>query len=351
MIQAMEQREQDSKEIRQTLLEREDELVAATERIAELQAIQAETHDRLEDTLKNIERDNAEKDEDLIEANREVEAVSVAPSKCFHPNDQLGQRVYDLEEACDELKSREQQLDTDLRSADEAFDQAKSHYENLVAALKEARKKLQDERDEAISDARDLETRAIAERENSRREKEAEIDKIRRSLAEREQVSASDIFLESLTDRQVNARLQGELDAARDRVTQRDRDLSVVQGTLRSLETEKRKLGDEGSTARHGLELEIDRVERDLLSAEDDLQRAREEVERGEERLRQKDLELSNMVSLSPHTVHVADGQLDKQRDLETRLASERQGRLNISDKLDLANKVYRFQISLHDWC
>jgi len=97
--------------------------------------------------------------------------------------------VYDLEEACDELKAREQQLDTDLRSADEAFDQAKTHYETLVTALKEARKKLQDERDEAVGDARDLESRAIAEREKSRREKEVEIDKIRRTLAEREQVS------------------------------------------------------------------------------------------------------------------------------------------------------------------
>lgn len=31
---------------------------------------------------------------------------------------------------------------------------------------------------------------------------------------------------------------------------------------------------------------------------------------------------------------------LDKHRDLESRLASERQGRLNMSDKLDMANKV-----------
>jgi len=72
----MEQREQDMKEVREMLLEREDELAVANERIAELQAVQAETHDRLEETLKNIERDNAEKDADLIEANREVEAVS-----------------------------------------------------------------------------------------------------------------------------------------------------------------------------------------------------------------------------------------------------------------------------------
>ena len=32
--------------------------------------------------------------------------------------------------------------------------------------------------------------------------------------------------------------------------------------------------------------------------------------------------------------------QLEKLRDVESRLASERQGRLNMSDKLDIANKV-----------
>ena len=185
----MEQREHDGKEVRETLLEREDELVLAKERIVELQAAQTETHDRLEETLKNIERDNAEKDADLIEANREVEAVGCFRSGQDCADGQLGQRVYDLEEACDELKAREQQLDTDLRSADDAFDQAKTHYENLVAALKEARKKLQDERDEAIADARDLETMRSADKESARREKEVEVEKISRTLAEREQVS------------------------------------------------------------------------------------------------------------------------------------------------------------------
>jgi chromosome segregation ATPase len=73
--QALEQRELDTKDLRDALLEREDELLQANDRVAELQGAQAETHDRLEETLKNIERDNAEKDADLIEANREVDAV------------------------------------------------------------------------------------------------------------------------------------------------------------------------------------------------------------------------------------------------------------------------------------
>ena len=63
----------------------------ANDRVAELQSVQNETHDRLEETLKNIERDNDDKDADLIAANREVEEVcncdtrQVASAQCLTP--------------------------------------------------------------------------------------------------------------------------------------------------------------------------------------------------------------------------------------------------------------------------
>ncbi len=68
------------KELRDTLVEREEELAAVTDRVAELQAAQGETHDQLEETLRNIERDNADKEADLVAANREVEEVSSSNS-------------------------------------------------------------------------------------------------------------------------------------------------------------------------------------------------------------------------------------------------------------------------------
>lgn len=72
----LQEREQDLEDIRKLVLEREEELVVARERVAELEAAQGETHDRLEETLRNIDMDNAEKEADLVSANREVEAVS-----------------------------------------------------------------------------------------------------------------------------------------------------------------------------------------------------------------------------------------------------------------------------------
>ncbi|OCF33425.1 hypothetical protein I316_04845 [Kwoniella heveanensis BCC8398] len=280
-----------------TLLERDEELAAALEKISDLQGVQAETHDRLEETLKNIDRDNQEKDQELLAANREIE--------------ELGQRVYELEEALEDHRARESDLNADLRSADEAFENAKSQYENLVAALKEARKKLQNERDDALDRARREEEAKIAERDAARRARDGDKEVHRRALEEKDQIVS---------------RLQAELQAARDRVVMRDRDLAEVEAALRSLEDEREKVGNEHTSDRYGLELELERVRRDLNRCEDELEAVRSELEKREEGLRSRDLELARL--------------LDKQRDLENRLASERRGRLNMSDKLDQTNKL-----------
>ena len=89
-------------------------------------------------------------------------------------------------------------MTADLRSADEAFEKAKTHYENLVAALKEARKKLQGERDDALADIE----AGINERDALRRERADEIQRHRKLLADREAVSLDNTpvyFLELMT--------------------------------------------------------------------------------------------------------------------------------------------------------
>ncbi|WRT67702.1 uncharacterized protein IL334_004674 [Kwoniella shivajii] len=294
---ALDSREQDTKETLETLREREEELAVALDKIQDLQAVQTETHDRLEETLRNIENDNREKDGELLAANREVE--------------ELGQRVYELEEALEDHRLKEADLNADLKSADEAFENAKSHYENLVTALKEARRKLQDERDQAISGGeKEIELRN-AELHKMDRDRKGDEEKFKRALKEKEQMVS---------------RLQSELDSARDRVSQRDQDLASVESALRSLEDERKKIGDEHTSDRFGLELELERVRRDLIRAEEDLESLRRELADREEGLRERDLDLARM--------------LDKQRDLENRLASERQGRLHMSDKLDQTNKA-----------
>ena len=56
------------------------------------------------------------------------------------------------------------------------------------------------------------------------------------------------------------------------------------------MEDERRKLGDEHTSDRFSLELEIERVKRDLMNAEDQLEAARRD-------LTKRDLEVAQMVS------------------------------------------------------
>jgi len=191
-VQVLEGREQDIKEIREVLTEREEELAAATNRVAVLEAAQGETHDQLEETMRNIDRDNADKEADLVAANREVEEVRSC-ERLMLTYRQLGQRVLELEEGIETFRIRERDLNADLRSADEAFENAKTHYENLVNALKEARRKLQDERDGALVDAKLAQEKRVVDKDAWRKENLDEAEKHRRILADKDQVCRSHV--------------------------------------------------------------------------------------------------------------------------------------------------------------
>lgn len=291
----MQEREAEIEDLRKGLLEREDELAGAREQIMVLEAAQGETHDRLEETLRGIQIDNEKKEADLLEANREVES--------------LGQRVYELEELVDELRAREGELAAELQRMDDE----KENYDELVTALKEARRKIQDERDDYASRLARAEEAFHSEREAWEKSRQREAEHHERVLATKDQVTE---------------RLTTELEAARDRVAMRDRDLVSVQNALRSLEAERRKLGDELSSDQRSLELEIERLRRDLARAEDDLDRAREEARERESSLAKRDMQLAEL--------------MDKHRSVERQLTDERQGRLQLSDKLDAVTKTAR---------
>lgn len=170
----------------------------------------------------------------------------------------------------DELKAREADLNADLRSADEAFESSKTHYESLVSALKDARHKLQ-------SDLETLQTSHKAEtsaRSAERQKHQSELERLERELEDKETHLM---------------RVRREVEDARERVAMRDKDLSKVQNMLRGLEDERRKFGDEATSDKFGLELEMERVRRDLQGAENDLEEAREALEK-------RDVEYSQMV-------------------------------------------------------
>lgn len=104
-------------------------------------------------------------------------------------------------------------------------------------------------------------------------------------------------------------------------LSQREIDLTAVQNALQGLEQESKKLGESHTTARFSLQLEVDRLKRDIERLEDDLRRARKELDERDGKGRDR------------------EGILDKlhaeNRDLAAQLAAQTQARLNVTEKLD----------------
>ena len=90
--------------------------------------------------------------------------------------------------------------------------------------------------------------------------------------------------------------MEKDLEAAREKISMRDREFASVQGTLRGLEDERRKMGS--AVDRTGLERDIERLHQELDRLDEELNVAREELENKEDALRQRELEIAAMVSL-----------------------------------------------------
>lgn len=95
------------------------------------------------------------------------------------------------------------------------------------------------------------------------------------------------------------ARLTAELEQVRSRLSSRDRDLEAIQEG-------SRQLGETHTNDRFALELEVERVRRDLERAEEDLERAKRDLEKKEGVLGQREDALADMVS--PVRIHRGGG-------------------------------------------
>lgn len=104
-------------------------------------------------------------------------------------------------------------------------------------------------------------------------------------------------------------------------LSQREGDLSAVQNALQDMEKESKKLGESHTTARFSLQLEVDRLRRDIERLEDELSRARKDLDDRENKSRDRESVLDKLHA--------------ENRDLSTQLAAQTQARLNISEKLD----------------
>jgi len=102
---------------------------------------------------------------------------------------------------------------------------------------------------------------------------------------------------------------------------QRQSDIKALQDALGTKEEESKKLGDSHTTAKFSLQLEVDRLKRDIQTLEDALARARQDTAAREGNTRERDLTIDKLHN--------------ELRDLTTRLGNQTQSRLHLSEKFD----------------
>ncbi|TFK68439.1 hypothetical protein BDN72DRAFT_841829 [Pluteus cervinus] len=305
-------------ELRDVIAERDTESKELRLNIAELEANTEDLHNKFEAALAHVEQDAAQKDNEIEQLNAALEKLS--------------EQIYVLEDEHDRLKEESERIREDEAAERERLEALAAALKDKVASLKSQLDEVT-ERYETCNEeihihrsrqeelARHVEDLvASAEHERSLREEaEAALESANRahmsaSTREQRQLEAKDSALQAALR---------DLNSAQALASQREKDLAALQGSLAITEKESRRLGEAHGTAKLSLQLEVDRLKRDLERLEDELRRARKELEEKEARYRDK------------------DGLLDKlhaeNRDLTSQVATQTQARLNLAEKLDSA--------------
>ncbi|PPQ92088.1 hypothetical protein CVT25_008269 [Psilocybe cyanescens] len=303
-------------ELRDVLAEREGESKDLRANISELEANTNDLHTKFETALAHLEEETDQKDAELESLQETI--------------DKLGEQIYQLEDENDRIKEEHERMREDETAE-------RDRLEALAAALKEKISSLKDELGQMTEMYETCSQEIHAHR--SRQEELAQhvedlVEEVQRERTARERaegdLDAADkehdaaMRREKRTLEAKESALQSALtDLARTQalLAQREADLQAVQGALQTLEAESKRLGETHTTARFSLQLETDRLKRDLERLEDELSRARKELDDREAKNRDRD--------------SVVDRLHAEKRDLESQLAVQTQARLNLSEKLD----------------
>ncbi|KAH0825713.1 hypothetical protein J3R83DRAFT_9991 [Lanmaoa asiatica] len=306
-------------ELRDALAEREMESKELRLNISELEANTNELHAKFEATLQHLEKEADEKDAEVEAANREIEKLS--------------DQVYLLEEENDRVKE-----ESDRLREDDAVE--RERLEALAAALKEKlntlKTQLQDLQDLYDQTCQDILAHRSRQEELARHVEDL-VAEVKHEREERERLEQELLKVEKEYDSELRherrnleikeSALQSALDNLAKNETfleQRQSDIKTVQDALRTKEEESKKLGDSHTTAKFSLQLEVDRLKRDIQTLEDALARARQDIAAREGNTRERDLTIDKLHS--------------EVRDLTTRLGNQTQSRLHLSEKFDVTH-------------
>jgi hypothetical protein len=201
------------------------------------------------------------------------------------------QKIAALKEELHEISDMYESCKQEIHAHRSRQEELAGHVEDLV---------------EEVQRERQAHQRAESDLNEIRKVHEAEIRREQRAL------EAKEASLQSALN---------DVARAQSLLAQRGSDLNAVQTALQTIETESKRAGETHTTARFSLQLEVDRLKRDLERLEDELARARKELDDRASKNRERDGTLDQLYT--------------ENRNLSSELASQTQGRLNMAEKLD----------------
>ncbi|KAL4245899.1 hypothetical protein ABKN59_009564 [Abortiporus biennis] len=303
-------------ELRDALEQRDGECKELRLHITNLESQTSELHEKFEVALAHLERESDEKDAEIEAANREIE--------------KLGEQVYSLEEEIEHIRAESDRIRSDEAVERERLEALTAALKEKVAGLKSQLDELSDLYEERNQEALDLRShkdelaqhienlvKEVQRERNNRERLETDLNNLRKDHEDalrknRRDLEAKESALQSALN---------DLARTQSLLTQRETDLAAVQNALQTIEAESKKLGESHTSARFSLQLEVDRLKRDVERLEDELARARKDLDDREGKGRDR------------------DGVIDKlhaeNRDLAAQLAAQTQARLNVVEKLD----------------
>lgn len=164
----------------------------------------------------------------------------------------------------------------------------------------EARSKIESQMEEVVRALRKEEQERELDQKEWRRQRQEEEKKYQKAIDTNSRVSTVSRALppHRLTDSQQDLeRARSEATQFRNLVSVREEDVKKLQATLDGLQSESRRLGESHSNDRFALEIELDRLKRDVERYEGDLKRERADAEQRDALLREHGLDLAALVS------------------------------------------------------
>ncbi|KAA1114519.1 hypothetical protein PGT21_011974 [Puccinia graminis f. sp. tritici] len=282
-------------ELQQAIHEREDQIAELSDRLREVINLQAETDKSLRETrskLKEKEKDYNSILQDLEVAQTDLKEIGAGNRELAAEVHEKDQQITELGAELDELEQRESNRSTvneqvvvklkqKLNGTKSELNELSVRHESCLSELKF----LKDKHEELQSRHSEIEERRKKESDLKRR-LERELDDLERELRgtrekmdlqaiafkkeKRELQSSFQLALDS--KQKALAQAESDLDNLQGKLEVREEDIEKLETMLKRLESESNQFNQSQSHDKFSLELEIERIQRDLLHSTQETQ-------------------------------------------------------------------------------